>query len=57
MYKFQILDSDDNILWCGDGRKEARTAFKEACAAVKHNFIRLQELKKGLYVTVTGTCT
>lgn len=57
MYKFQILDRDNNILWCGDGRKEARTAFKEACAAVKHNFIRLQEFKKGLYVTVTGTCT
>lgn len=57
MYKFQILDRDDNILWCGDGRKEARTAFKETCATLKHNFIRLQEQKKGVYVTIIGTCT
>lgn len=57
MFKFQIVNSEGNVLWCGEGRKEARTAFKEVCKEVKHDFIKLQEFKKGLYVTVTGTCT
>lgn len=56
-FTFRIIDRNESVLWCGEGRKEARTAFKEVCNAVKHNFIRLQEFKKGLYVTITGTCT
>lgn len=55
-YKYRVIDRDENIIWTGSGRKEAQTAFKEAKKQITKNFIRLQELKKGVYVTQTATC-
>lgn len=56
-FTFRIIDRNESVIWCGEGRKEANSAFKEVASEMKCNFIRLQEQKKGVYVTIKGTCT
>lgn len=56
-FTFRIIDRNESVIWCGEGRKEANSAFKEVTSEMKRNFIRLQEFKKDSYVTIKGTCT
>lgn len=57
MFRYQIIDKFDSIIWCGNGLKEAKTAFDKACNNIRCNYIKLQELKKDKYITIKAAMT